>query len=480
MTSGALMPRARTAAADATVDVSGLVARIGGSDPVDVLLERIHPVAARSVDALQIAAWLEASGMTDRAARVEYGYADVFELSEAVFRRADLAAHPGSEIPSTLRAARDLGHGALYLLPAAVFPAAIAALGAGVMVRGILLIAWVCWVTSGVAAWLAYRLMGTGRPDSARRVLLWSSLAALPLAAVLGLLIVRGHTAEAIALAVAQAAYQMGGTILVFYRREVWIFAAMVPAALAGVCYLAVGAALLGPAVALGASSVAIIYGAAIAATARRKSQPEPPLRPLVVRELRHLSAVAAFTALTAAYFLYPQTYLLPGHVGVAIGALAVTAGMGFVEWQAHRFGDRAYSLLFRVGRPAVFALGARWLMLRGLGACLAGVGLLAAVLLAVLAFTGAFTAAVAVMSAASVLLAGAYYLAFLLANMNRYAELCLNLLACLAAFAVGARALGGSAADAAVALAATTTILLLLNLVCTARVSGQAWRHRR
>ena len=41
----------------------------------------------RAVDALQVAAVLEADGHTDRAAQVEYGYSDLFALASEVFRR---------------------------------------------------------------------------------------------------------------------------------------------------------------------------------------------------------------------------------------------------------------------------------------------------------------------------------------------------------------------------------------------------------
>jgi len=44
------------------------------TDPLDELVDRIRPALVRAVDALQVAAALEADGCTDRIARVEYGF----------------------------------------------------------------------------------------------------------------------------------------------------------------------------------------------------------------------------------------------------------------------------------------------------------------------------------------------------------------------------------------------------------------------
>ncbi|MEV6964130.1 hypothetical protein AB0M47_03365 [Hamadaea sp. NPDC051192] len=477
MSAGALMPRARQAADDATADVGSVLARISGSDPVDYLVERSRAVAVRAVDPLQIAAWLETDGVTDRVARVEFGYADVFALAEEVFRRAGPPPPVDRPAPPALvRGARDLGHGALYLLPTAIFPAVLTMLGASALLRGVLLVGWVSWVLSGSAAWLGYHLVGVGRPESAGRILRWSTLASLPVSGLLGALVV-GRNGGAIILAVGLTAYQMSVTTLVFYRHEQWIFAAMAPAALAGILCLTVGPRLLGPAVVLAMTAVAFTLGAALHATTHPEARPEPPLWPMIRMNLRRLSLVVAFTALTAAYFLYPQAYLLSGDLVIALGALPVVAGMGIVEWQAHRFGDRAHALLAEVGRPDRFAARANRLMLIGLGTCLAGVGLLAAGLVAALAVAGKVSPPVLAMSAASVLLAGAYFVTFLLANLGRQAWLCVSLLGCLVAFTAAAGS--ASAARAAEVFAATTALLLLLTLVAAYRRIGQVWGHR-
>ncbi|MFE9248083.1 hypothetical protein [Streptomyces sp. NPDC007088] len=57
-----------------------------GADPVKALMETHHDLCARAVDPLEIAAGLEARGVTDRTAR-HYLHRDVFALAEEMFAR---------------------------------------------------------------------------------------------------------------------------------------------------------------------------------------------------------------------------------------------------------------------------------------------------------------------------------------------------------------------------------------------------------
>lgn len=57
-----------------------------GADPVKILMETHHDLCAQAVDPLEIAAGLEARGVTDRTAR-HYLHRDVFALAEEMFAR---------------------------------------------------------------------------------------------------------------------------------------------------------------------------------------------------------------------------------------------------------------------------------------------------------------------------------------------------------------------------------------------------------
>jgi hypothetical protein len=75
--------------------------------PMDQLSRRLNWVCTTTTDPLQIAAALESDGVNDRIAREEYGFADVFELAEELYRRVPLrlpeTIDPSSEpLPKTL------------------------------------------------------------------------------------------------------------------------------------------------------------------------------------------------------------------------------------------------------------------------------------------------------------------------------------------------------------------------------------------
>jgi hypothetical protein len=483
MSSGAIMPRARMVAQHETSDLSGLAQRIGVADPFDALVDRMRPVAARSVDALQVAAALEASGMTDRAARVEFGYVDVFDLAEEICRRVEPA--PDRPRPPAPRdwsgELRDIGHGALYLLPAAAFPVAFGALGRETLILGVVLAAALGWIWSGATAWLAYRLLGDGRPGSAGVLLRRSSLQALPMAGAAGALVASATDAGPglIVLAIAQMAYQMAATTLVFYHREGLVFAAMAPAVTAGICYLAAGRPVLPLAVAVCLASVALALGLGVWQTTGRGEGAEPALPEALRGRLGPFPAVIVFTTLSAAFFLYPQGRHLREGFDIAVAALPVIVGMGVVEWRARRFGSDARILLTRVHDPRQFVRRVWGQVLGGLGICLAAVSGLAVLLLFVIAWTGTLSTAGVIMAATGVLLAGAYYLGFLLANLGRFGWLCGSLLLCVSLYAAAGLVTSGNALRDTTALLGATMLLILLYLAALAGCVGEAHRHR-
>ncbi|WP_211117426.1 hypothetical protein [Streptomyces sp. RPA4-5] len=170
-----------------------------------MLMHRHQELCAHAVDALEIAAGLEAHGVTDRTA-ARFRHRDVFSLAEELYARvprADPAAAPGAGPPHTTAPARRsrIVCGALHLLPGAVCVAAAAALASvttappavrtAVGASGLVLLAlavrlgvrsgplrlrhgtgphtaglWVCW-TAGYAVygdWLLGQLLAGG-PD---------------------------------------------------------------------------------------------------------------------------------------------------------------------------------------------------------------------------------------------------------------------------------------------------------------------------
>jgi hypothetical protein len=284
-----------------------------------------------------------------------------------------------------------------------------------------------------------------------------------------------------VAMAVAQMAYQMASALLVFYRCEIWLFAAMAPAVAAGISYLAGGARLLPSAIAAGVGSVVLAFGIALSKTKGRRERPEPRLRDGLRGELGQLPLVVAYAALSAAYLLHAQGRHLADGFDVPIAGLPLIVGMGVVEWRAKRFVEQARALLRRVRYPQEFVTRV-WLLLGGnVAVCLGAVALLGAALLAALHGAHRLTSAGVVMTAASVLLAGAYFLAFLLAGMARYGRLCGSLAGCIAVHvalvSVGLPELS-RLAETTVFLG-SAVLLFLLFLIALAGRLGQARYHR-
>lgn len=430
------------------------------TDPVDELVDRVRPQLGRAVDALQVAAALEAAGHTDRTARVEYGYTDVFTLASEVFRRigplrhtadgatgGDGAAGAGAQTPAASGpgrwdALRPISHGPLLVLPSAAFPAVLTAVGRPGLVLALVLAGTLGWVHSGVAGYAAHRLLGQGRPRSAARLLRTAAWTGPLLGVALGVVVAPYGGLPLVGLMVFLLAYQMASTLLVFYGRETWLAVTMTPAFLCGVAHLALG----GPtsrwlAVAAAAVSVLAALGVALRSAGAAAPPRDPAAREAAAREqagrepgsgeprwppARVRFGVAGYGLCSALLLFHAQAPYLLGRLDIAMAAAPLFLSMGFVEWRISRFRAEMVALTRRARRPRGFVAGVWRAIGREFVACLAVPAVLAAPLLIGLRHAGMLSAAGVVMTAAHVALAGAYYLAFLLAARARYGWLCL------------------------------------------------------
>ncbi|MFE1797460.1 hypothetical protein ACFW9L_14980 [Streptomyces sp. NPDC059517] len=99
----------------------------GGADPVKALMHRHRQLCERAVDPLEIAAALEAHGVTDRTA-THFRHRDVFSLAEEMYARVPRAGDtaPRPETPDTPKAHADWA--VLTLLPGALCAAVVTGL----------------------------------------------------------------------------------------------------------------------------------------------------------------------------------------------------------------------------------------------------------------------------------------------------------------------------------------------------------------
>lgn len=100
--------------------------RRGPADPVKALMHRHRELCERAVDPLEIAAGLEAHGVTDRTA-ARFRHRDVFSLAEELYARVPRATEPDRNLVRTATAVHAGGAGLalLALLPGAVCALAV-------------------------------------------------------------------------------------------------------------------------------------------------------------------------------------------------------------------------------------------------------------------------------------------------------------------------------------------------------------------
>ncbi|MET8151678.1 hypothetical protein ACIBSW_38190 [Actinoplanes sp. NPDC049668] len=488
-------PAAATATAPGPGEHTVLLPRIS-TDPLDDLVERVRPMLGQAVDSLHVAAALEADGLTDRGARVEYGYHDVFALSTEVFRRLGPRLPRQREAPSRAGSWREslrlIGHGPLYVLPCTAFPAVLAIVGRRSLVLGLVFAGILGWVYAGVASHAAYRMLGLGRPRAAGRILIVAAVTVPVVGAVTGagLVWLTGGGVALVAMITCQVAYQLTSTVMVFYRRELWLALIMTPAFLIGAAYLILGAWLRPWSAAMAAGCVVAGFVLAVVIAvgrARAADTVEPGLRDALRPEVPVLWAVGAYGLCSAVLLLHAEAPYLLGRLDVAIAAAPLLLTMGFIEWRAERFRPQAVALMRRVERPREFVRGVWRLLARETAICLLATAVPAAAMLAGLYYLDLLSAAGVVMTAAHVALGGAYLLAFQLAGRERFGWLCASMLAAIVLHVVAGGVLGvapllgqsGSAlVDTSLYLASVLLVqaLFVLGLV---PILGQAVRYR-
>ncbi|WP_425245238.1 hypothetical protein [Streptomyces sp. NEAU-NA10] len=100
--------------------------RRGAADPVKALMHRHRELCERAVDPLDIAAGLEAHGVTDRTA-ARFRHRDVFSLAEEMYARVPRDADtPPRPAPSAASPSARLDWALLTLLPGALYAATVA------------------------------------------------------------------------------------------------------------------------------------------------------------------------------------------------------------------------------------------------------------------------------------------------------------------------------------------------------------------
>ncbi|MEO3938982.1 hypothetical protein V3N99_19860 [Dermatophilaceae bacterium Soc4.6] len=369
-----------TAVDDSTTALTGSVIRLDSArgrgqrgerrvaDTVAELSRRHDTLCASAVDTWEIAAGLEAQGMSDRDC-LAYGYPDVFALAEALF---DAVPSGGSGRPTDssrplVRPWLSLLRGLIYALPAIVGLGAVSDRGAPAVT--VLIVALAAgWGWSQALSFLGHRNLGWIGDLAARAIMRSGLLCGLVIVPVVVLVATRlaGASFGTAASGSAIGIYMVAAGVLLVFGDELALLAALVPGSVAGVLLL-LGVGPWGASVhsLIAAFSVLSVLALALHATSTRAltgsgtTQTRPRWLPDRADLLAALPHLGYGVAAAAAVGLGPSTLeLFRGGASSASWyvTLPVVLSMGAAELQLERLMHRTHMDLGTVASPDRFA----------------------------------------------------------------------------------------------------------------------------
>ncbi|MGW1071942.1 hypothetical protein [Streptomyces sp. NPDC002537] len=326
------------------------------ADPIDELAEELADVCAVAVHPDEIAAVLEADGLTGEQITERYGRADAFELAAELFARVPRShpepgprpdpwqVHPAQFL---LRALVFTLPGFGYALAAPLMTGARDGYGLPVGTTGLVASALVAWAWNQGFAHRAYLRLATGRAAAGRCLRRGAPLGALLATAAT---LAAPRTTGVTSFAAGQAVYLAAATVLLVLGREKLLLLTLLPTAAGGTLTLAVP---LPPAVriALLLATVTAVTGAAAYEILRTRKPgtpdaPPPPLSPLA--SLPYGLFGLGCGVLTTIAALGDVLRHSPGARTAGAAVIALTLSMGAAEWLLYRCRSMALAALVR------------------------------------------------------------------------------------------------------------------------------------
>ena len=386
--------------------------RINGSEPgltvangrahaprtVTALCEQFAEVCESAVDPLEIASALELEGLGDQAAKVRYGYRDVFALAQDMyFRVPRRQAEP--EMPpdpwSGAGGLRPALHSLLYALPGVCFPAAVSLLiGAGVEIT-LMVALLAAWSLGQGLAYLGYtrlgRTMDTHQTRQLLRVGLAIGLAAIALAMAVTGRVVHAPT-SALLFGAGEGVYMLGAGVLLVLGAELWLMLALAPGVLGSAAFLLLGKPPHLEHLLWTALAATPLLAVAIAVVCTRN---DGRAESAVFQRHEWLGALPAvgFGLTAAGLLIFPVAAGPHGHGGINVGALLaalpLSLSMGAAEWCLLWYRRRTQRLLRTTRDIRAFGLRSRLVLLAAVLMYLAAAVVLIAATVEVAARTG-------------------------------------------------------------------------------------------
>jgi hypothetical protein len=449
---------------------------------VAALCEQFAPVCESAVDPLEIASALEFEGLGDQAAKLRYGFRDVFALAQDMYFRVPRRPAEPETPPDPWRDSgrfRPALHSLLYALPGICFPAAIGLLiGHGVEITLIVALL-VAWATGQGLAYVGYiRLGRTTDMDQTRRVLQVALAAGLAVVAVA--LVTAGHLARsptpAVIFGAGEGAYMLGAGVLMVLSAERWLLIALAPGVLGSAAFLGLGRPAHLEHAVWAALAATPLLALAFAVWFTRRTGPSGG-RLFEASEWLGALPAAGFGLAAAGLLIFPVAAGVHGRGGVNIGALLaalpLSLSMGAAEWSLLWYRRRTQRLLRSTRDLRAFGLRARLALVAAVMQYVAAAAALTAAAVAIAGATGLVHPHLAYLPqlAAYLALAAAMFLALMLQALG---SRIFPLVACTVALAIeiGFRHLGVPAQ-----IAACTELVLVLGGFALVTL-GRAVRH--
>jgi len=320
--------------------------------PVDVLSRRLDDVCTHAVSPLEIAAALEADGVTDEKSRTEYGYDDVFALAIELYSRVPLrTTRHTSRLDTAHATSRNIARGVLFALPGLFYFVVEPMFPSRAAPVALLLAVMAGWGISQVMAIVGHTLIGRGNRAGAGMALaaiLVGGLAAMAAAGWLSA-VLTGWNHDLVAACFTQTLYIMSAAVLLLFERDRLLWISLVPGVAVSITFLARNPLHLTREIAVAAIVVAmaLTFGTAIY-TCDRAYIAGPRNRARLgradaLRALQFAIYGVLLAALLAAPMLHAAATHSPGDSPSLLGAAMVplVLSMGVAEWQLASYTDR-------------------------------------------------------------------------------------------------------------------------------------------
>lgn len=328
------------------------------TDPVSRLSRQLDTLCVGAVDAVEIAAGLEAAGFTDRTAR-EYGAQDVFGLAEVLFE----ATRPGRGRPGrprlvnpwAERPVRHLLRGVAFAAPGLLFVACLPAVTTGADRAALVVAMLLGWPGSQGMAYLGHLLEGRRHPAGARAVLRLS----LGLLALVAALFLAGATLAGVSRPVAllgagEVLYLGAAAVVLVLGHERLALAVLAPGVVAAAAGLLGGPSLVAadPSVgsrAAAAGALVSLAGAVVAALwvlgRNERGDLRSGIAALSPDDRLDARWHIGYGAVGGLLVTLPSAAGLTGDL-VAASLVPVIWSMGLAEWQVVQVRRRSFDLL--------------------------------------------------------------------------------------------------------------------------------------